>query len=187
MKICVEGVYYHAVTMGSGEPVILLHGFTGDTGTWSHLTRDLAKKYRVIAVDIIGHGKTESPADVSRYDISQCAEDVIHLLDELQIRQAHLLGYSMGGRLALTVAVLFPERVKSLMLESASPGLKKEVERKQRVEQDENLADMILGQGIERFTDYWESIPLFKTQKKLPGNIREQIRNQRMRNNPIGL
>ena len=71
----------------------------------------------------------------------------------------------MGGRLALSFAMEYPHKVRKLILESSSPGLKTEAERKKRQIQDEKLAQMILEQGMERFVEYWEDVPLFSSQK----------------------
>ena len=98
------------------------------------------------------------------------------------IDKADILGYSMGGRLALSFAVLYPEFVRKLILESTSPGLESETERKNRRSQDEKLGKFILEQGIEKFVDYWENIPLFATQKGLPQAVQSAIREQRLTN-----
>ncbi len=74
-------------------------------------------------VDIIGHGKTEESVDIERYRIEQMANDLKCIFEKLSVSKAHVLGYSMGGRLALTFANLYPQCVCSLILESASPGL----------------------------------------------------------------
>lgn len=93
----------------------------------------------------------------------------------------------MGGRIALLTAVSNPEKFTGLILEGASPGLSSASERKQRARKDEILAQRIVEEGIETFADYWESQGLFATQKRLPKEIREWLRKQRLGNNPIGL
>jgi 2-succinyl-6-hydroxy-2,4-cyclohexadiene-1-carboxylate synthase len=172
---------------GEGFPLLLLHGFTGDSSTWTPFCPTWGKHSKLIIPDIIGHGETESPVDVNRYNIESSAKDLLKLLDRLEIEQTDLLGYSMGGRLALTFAILYPERVRKLILESASPGLKTEEERMQRRMKDGELANFINDQGIESFVNYWEGISLFSTMKNLPEPIQESIREQRLANNPKGL
>jgi 2-succinyl-6-hydroxy-2,4-cyclohexadiene-1-carboxylate synthase len=103
------------------------------------------------------------------------------------IDQVDLLGYSMGGRLALTFALLYPGRVRKLILESTSPGLATEDEKQHRRMKDAELANFIKEQGIIAFVDYWEEIPLFSTMKRLPRETQEKIRKQRLKNSPIGL
>ncbi|RWR05925.1 2-succinyl-6-hydroxy-2,4-cyclohexadiene-1-carboxylate synthase [Siminovitchia fortis] len=189
MLIHVNHVKYHVELTGKEESpaVILLHGFTGDHTTWNSLTNALKDFFQVVAIDLLGHGKTDSPEQPERYVMENAAKDIVSIMDQLKIDKAHLLGYSMGGRLALGTSILFPERFETLMLESASPGLKTEQEKIARIQSDESLAAGILEQGVESFVNYWENIPLFQTQKRLPSAIRDQIRTQRLQNDPIGL
>ena len=93
----------------------------------------------------------------------------------------------MGGRLALSFAMQYPEKVRKLVLESSSPGLKTEEERNSRQIQDERLANQILEHGIEEFVHYWENIPLFSSQKELPLQKQEMVREQRLQNSIMGL
>ncbi|KAB7706012.1 2-succinyl-6-hydroxy-2,4-cyclohexadiene-1-carboxylate synthase [Bacillus aerolatus] len=178
---------YHVEVTGSGEPMLLLHGFTGSSSTWSETVAFLKEDYQCIAVDLIGHGKSSCPSDKERYSIELAARDIKELMSKLGHSCFHILGYSMGGRLALTLAVLFPEAVQSLILESASPGLKTKQERLQRQEADTLLAAKIEQEGINAFVEYWEKIPLFHTQKKLPLEKREALRKQRLQNSAVGL
>lgn len=188
MNFVINGIHYYVDRWGTptGAPLLLLHGFTGNSFSWRSF-ESYWHEYNVIAVDIVGHGKTDSPVDVCKYNIESAAGDLYNILDKLEIGQTSILGYSMGGRLALTFAIKYPEKVKKLILESASPGLKTESEREARRIQDERLASRIKESGIEKFVDYWENISLFQTQKKLPESIRQQIRTERLGNNSIGL
>lgn len=136
----IDHVRYHVELSGKGLPLLLLHGFTGDSTTWANLVEKLQLERRCIMPDIVGHGKTESPEDSSSYEIKTVASHMIQLLDRLKIKQVDLLGYSMGGRLALAIAVNYPERVRRLILESASPGLETEEERAERRQKDNQLA-----------------------------------------------
>ncbi|MFK2824746.1 2-succinyl-6-hydroxy-2,4-cyclohexadiene-1-carboxylate synthase [Bacillus sp. B190/17] len=183
----IENCHYHVETIGNGDPLLLLHGFTGNVGTWKEGIAYLKGEYRCITVDIIGHGKSSCPAEAERYNIELVARDLKELMNQLGYSRFHVLGYSMGGRLALTLAVLFPEAVQSLLLESASPGLKTTNERLRRKESDEALAQKIEREGIRAFVDYWESIPLFATQNKLPLKKQEMVRQQRLQNSIVGL
>jgi 2-succinyl-6-hydroxy-2,4-cyclohexadiene-1-carboxylate synthase len=187
MQVIINDLNVHVEVCGEGFPLLLLHGFTGDSSTWTPFCPTWGKHSKLIIPDIIGHGETESPIDVNRYNIESAAKDLLKLLDLLEIEQSDLLGYSMGGRLALTFAILYPERVRKLILESVSPGLKTEVERMQRRMKDADLANFINNQGIKSFVNYWEGIPLFSTMKNLPEPIQESIREQRLANNPKGL
>lgn len=187
MKIVCRDIKYHVKIVGFGEPVLLLHGFTGNVDTWKLLPPFLCDHYQLIMVDIIGHGKTEESVDIERYRIEQMANDLKCIFEKLSVSKAHVLGYSMGGRLALTFANLYPQCVCSLILESASPGLMTEEERSERRKSDQQLAERILNDGIEAFVESWENITLFESQKRLPLDKRKNIHNQRLTNSTIGL
>ena len=187
MQIKCNEVTYFVEVYGKGEPILLLHGFTGDHSTWGDLVDLLQSNYLCIVPDIIGHGRSESPHEYSRYGLEKVSADLKQMLEALNIEQCHVLGYSMGGRLALQFSVLFPECVKTLLLESASPGLLLAEEREQRMEQDHKLADRIEKEGMASFVEFWQSIPLFKTQSRLPEHKKTAIFEQRMRNNEVGL
>ncbi|WP_433743950.1 2-succinyl-6-hydroxy-2,4-cyclohexadiene-1-carboxylate synthase [Falsibacillus pallidus] len=187
MKIFIDDVYYAVESEGIGEPLICLHGFTGDGSTWDDLKHQLSRDFRVITIDCLGHGNSDIPNDFHRYSIEKCAHDLNRILEELQLDSVNVLGYSMGGRLALTFAVLFPDKVKRLVLESSSPGLKTKAEQKSRKIADEKLCQILLEEGIEAFVDYWENIALFSSQKKLPAEKRQKIRDQRLNCDPLGL
>ncbi|MET1249681.1 2-succinyl-6-hydroxy-2,4-cyclohexadiene-1-carboxylate synthase [Sporolactobacillus sp. STCC-11] len=187
MKAELRGVIYHYERKGTGEPLLFLHGFTGSMETWHFLEARLARDYQLIFVDIIGHGYSESPEDSRRYAINEVAKDLLTLLDLLNLDKVHLIGYSMGGRLALTFACLFPERIATLILESSSPGLKTEAERMARRLRDQKLAESICEDGIPAFVNRWENLELFDSQKHLPESRRSALREQRLSNQSIGL
>ncbi|PWA08040.1 2-succinyl-6-hydroxy-2,4-cyclohexadiene-1-carboxylate synthase [Pueribacillus theae] len=183
----VNNLNLHVEMEGSGSPLLLLHGFTGSSHTWKPFIPFLSKKHTVIAIDMIGHGKSDAPHDPARYTLEKAADDTIALLDKMNIQTIHLLGYSMGGRLALMIACRYPDRISSLILESSSPGLKTEKERKARRSSDEKLAAFIEEKGITAFVDYWENIPLFQTQKRVTLEEREKVRANRLQNRVHGL
>jgi 2-succinyl-6-hydroxy-2,4-cyclohexadiene-1-carboxylate synthase len=185
MKI--RGIHYQVNVHSKGEePLVLLHGFTGASSNWKHIVNELSA-FKIILIDIIGHGQTDSPQDPSRYRIEEVVEDLVCILDKLTIEKANILGYSMGGRLALSLAAIYPKRVKKLVLESSSPGLELVDEREKRKYADEKLAYEIVKEGIVQFVEKWENIPLFATQKRLPIQQQHEIRQQRLRNSSLGL
>lgn len=187
MKCTIDGIQYNYSTYGEGFPIILLHGFTGDSTTWKDLIPFLSNRFQVVSIDIIGHGETVSPKDIHHYHMENVVHHIAKIMQQNNIDQAHFLGYSMGGRLALSFAMEYPAKVKSLILESASPGLKTAAERDERRIKDHQLAQMILTKGIESFVRHWENIPLFASQKRLPVWKQESIRLQRLSNDPVGL
>lgn len=178
---------YHLEITGQGKPIVLLHGFTGSSENWSALRTQLESDFQVITIDILGHGKSDKPADIDAYHMENVARDVVGLFNVLKIDKPHLLGYSMGGRLALYIAIHYPDKIASLVLESASPGLSTESERIDRCNRDNALADNIETKGIEWFVDYWEQLPLWESQKSLPLHIKSVLRTNRLQNSPLGL
>ncbi|WP_409297081.1 2-succinyl-6-hydroxy-2,4-cyclohexadiene-1-carboxylate synthase [Peribacillus sp. SCS-26] len=188
MKIEAGGVSYMVTVCGEGPALVLLHGFTGSSSNWRFAAPFLPSGYKRIAIDIIGHGRSSSPGDPGWYRIEKAAEAVNEILDSLDIQRACILGYSMGGRLALCFSILYPERVQALILESASPGLKTESERAARRIADAELAEGILKDGIDLFAERWGAIPLFQTQaEKLTAGQKDFLKKQRLLNNPVGL
>ena len=183
-----NGLDYDVAEYGAGpEAVLLLHGFTGSSASWAPIAARLARRYRVLAPDLLGHGATAAPPDPERYRIAHAAHDLITLLDRLGLTTVHWVGYSMGARLALYAALHHPERVRTLTLESGSPGLATAEERMARVAADSTLADRIEGEGLEAFVAYWEGLPLFASQAQLPESVRASLHAARLRNNPLGL
>jgi 2-succinyl-6-hydroxy-2,4-cyclohexadiene-1-carboxylate synthase len=185
--IKLAGADYNVVTAGAGAPLMLLHGFTGSAESWTHLQPALTARFTMVMPDLLGHGRTGAPDDPARYRMERCVADLIAILDAMEVARTHLLGYSMGGRVALAAAIAHPERVASLILESASPGLAGAGEREARVASDNMLADAIERDGLEAFVTRWERIPLFATQERLPARVGARLHVQRLANNPIGL
>jgi 2-succinyl-6-hydroxy-2,4-cyclohexadiene-1-carboxylate synthase len=179
-------------TYGKALPVLLLHGFTGSAEAWGEeLIAGLAATgRRVVAVDLLGHGGSDVPAEPSRYAMERQLDDLEEVLDALGLERAAWVGYSMGARLALGGAVLRPGRVAALVLESGSPGLATERERRARRAADEVLADRLEDarpEAMARFVDDWMARPLFETQRRLPGALRRRERRRRLAADPRGL
>lgn len=178
---------YFIETYGQGRPLVLLHGFTGSVQNWSALIPALAQTRRVIAIDLLGHGSTDAPDNPERYRIEAAADDLRVLIESTARQPVDLLGYSMGGRLALATAARHPGLVRSLILESASPGLAAVEDRAKRAAQDRVLADRIEADGIEAFVESWEALPLWESQAQLSEVARRSLHNQRLNNRPGGL
>jgi 2-succinyl-6-hydroxy-2,4-cyclohexadiene-1-carboxylate synthase len=185
-SIIVNGLQLNVEIDGHGPPLLLLHGFTGSAGTWREM-REAWRGRRTVAVDLIGHGASDAPADERRYEMKRCIADLVALLDALDIGRTSVLGYSMGGRVALHLALAAPERVSALVLESASPGIGEAAERAARVAADRALADEIERDGVAAFIDRWERLPLFASQQRLPEARRAALRTQRLANRAAGL
>lgn len=185
--VCADGLEFHVDDDGQGEPLVLLHGFTGRSASWESVRDGLRRRFRTIAVDLIGHGASSAPLDASRYAFDLALDDLAQVTQSLEIRSATWLGYSLGGRLALGLALRHPSLVSALILESASPGIADECERLRRRESDAMLARRIEADGIEAFVAEWERLPLWQSQRALFPETLERQRQIRLGNRPVGL
>jgi len=186
MRIATNGIFLNVEVTGDGPIVLLLHGFTRDARAWSPVMPAL-EGYRVVRADLIGHGKSDAPQDSARYSMAHAVEDLLALLHHLSVEQYALIGYSLGGRVALHLATAAPERLWALVIESASPGIEDPTQRAARIESDEKLAQSIFDDGIEAFADLWQAQALFASQASLPADILAEQRGQRIENSPTGL
>jgi len=108
----------HYEVFRAGVPLVLLPGLFGSTGNWRPMARRLAVKYRVLVVDLRNHGRSPH-ADSMRYE--EMAEDVLMLLDKQGMARVALLGHSMGGKVAMTFALRYPDRVGALLVADVAP------------------------------------------------------------------
>lgn len=166
----VNGVrmYYEVHGNGSGEPLVLLHGsYMTITNNWTGWIAELSKTRRVVAVEMQGHGRT---ADISReFSYEALADDVAALLDHLRITRADLLGYSMGGGVAMQVAIRHPEKVRKLV--SISAVFRHDGWVKEALDMFPQLtADMLKGSPIE--TEYKKLSP---TPNEFPSFVKRVI------------
>ncbi|MBC1373928.1 2-succinyl-6-hydroxy-2,4-cyclohexadiene-1-carboxylate synthase [Listeria sp. FSL L7-0091] len=185
----VNGQHYHLLNDISDEkPVLLmLHGFTGSSETFQDSISLLKERFSIIAPDLLGHGKTSCPEEVSRYSIENICDDLASILRQLKIDSCFVLGYSMGGRVATAFAAKCKELVRGLILVSSSPGLRDEKARASRISADNRLADTLDADGMEPFVAYWENLALFASQNDLPFALKKRIRLERLAQNPHGL
>ena len=100
----------------SGDPLVLVHGYTGDITDWRHQIPAFSPSFRVLIADNRGHGQSEAPADRSAYGVEQMAADVEALTAQLGLDRFHLLGHSMGGAVVQEIALNQPQRLLSLTL-----------------------------------------------------------------------
>ncbi|AUX20517.1 alpha/beta fold family hydrolase [Sorangium cellulosum] len=116
-----DGIEMHYELHGEGEPLVLLHGFTGTSGDWAHVfdLAELGRAYTVIAPDLRGHGRSTSPG--APFTIRQCALDVLALLDQLGVTRYRAVGLSFGANALLHMATQRPDRVESMVLVAATP------------------------------------------------------------------
>jgi len=186
-RLVLGDVALHVEADGDGPPLLLLHGFTGSAASWTPLLPALTRRHRVIRVDLLGHGESDAPADPVRYGFAACVDDLARLLDRLDLDRCACAGYSMGGRLALGLAVTQPTRIGALVLESASPGLAADAERAARRTSDAALAARIESDGVAAFVDAWMRQPLFASQACLDAATLAGERAARLRHPAHGL
>jgi pimeloyl-ACP methyl ester carboxylesterase len=139
-----KGVRIHYTDEGRGPPVVLLHGFAVNADLnwrWPGIIRRLRREFRVLAMDLRGHGRSDKPRARESYGVAM-ATDVLHLLDALELGRAHVVGYSLGGFVALKLATLASVRLSSLGVLGAG------WERPDR---------SVLAGALERFADEVES------------------------------
>ncbi len=173
--------------LSSSNFIFLLHGFTGSSLDWNEIIPGIHNNYRVAAIDLIGHGKSDSPSDISLYTTESLVGQIYETIKKFTDDKIILAGYSMGGRAALSFAAKHPEMIKGLIIESSSPGIKEEKEKLERKKKDEKLASFIENHSIEEFVDYWMNIDLFKSQKNLTQEKLRTVRESKLVNNKIGL
>ncbi|HEY9801668.1 MAG TPA: 2-succinyl-6-hydroxy-2,4-cyclohexadiene-1-carboxylate synthase [Leptolyngbyaceae cyanobacterium] len=190
MTIIKNYQFNYSLIKNSHKPVILLlHGFMGNINEFDETIKLLGDDFSYLTLDLPGHGKTQVSGGDEYYAMENTAQGLINLLDELQISKCFLVGYSMGGRLALYLMLYFPERFYQVVLESASPGLPTEAERLERVKRDgqisKKLARSLAKIDFAEFLLNWYNQPIF-------GNIKyrrefETILESRSQNQPLEL
>ena len=168
----------------AGDPrlpaILFLHGFMGSGADWASEISALDEQFHCVALDLAGHGSSLGlPPDA--YTIEGTTRALLDLLDELGITRAVLVGYSMGGRIALYLALRHPERCSGLFLQSASPGIEEPAERLARRKADEERARRLESGDLASFLEAWYRQPLFASLARREGLLRETI-EARMRN-----
>lgn len=172
---------------GSGDPVVIIHGFTGSGAAMAPLI-DRLNGWRRIAVDLPGHGRSPAPADLTPYGVEAMAKSVAGLAAAAADGPCHVIGYSMGGRIALALAVAHPHECRSLTLISTTAGIDDQAERSRRRQADEALADRISQHGLEQFVDNWMAAPMWDTLRaRLSETEWEASMRQRRSCDPVGL
>jgi 2-succinyl-6-hydroxy-2,4-cyclohexadiene-1-carboxylate synthase len=194
----IDGLRWAVRVAGSGPALLLLHGFTGAGGSWGELlAAGTATGFTAIAPDLPGHGGTSwfaveptdsgRPPDSSRLTVERTAEDLPLLLRALGQERAHVVGYSMGARVALRLAVAHPACVARLVLEAPSAGVADTAERSARRAADEALAVTLERDGIASFVDAWEAMPVLAGEAALGVRARASLRTIRLGHHPAGL
>ena len=109
-----KNIKIHFSVEGKGRAIVLLHGFLEDSGMWNEISKELSKKFRVVTIDLLGHGKTENLSYV--HTMEEQATMVKFVLDKLKLRKYILVGHSMGGYVSLAFAEVYPNNLKGICL-----------------------------------------------------------------------
>jgi 2-succinyl-6-hydroxy-2,4-cyclohexadiene-1-carboxylate synthase len=163
--------------MATATTLVLLHGFTNTGASWDEVAAALAERYRPLAPDIRGHGGASSRRPVS-------LDGVVDDIDALAPGSFELAGYSMGGRLALHIALALPARVRRLILIGASPGIEDAGDRARRRAADERLAGELETMTITQLAERWAETPVLADQ---PPAVRAAAHRDRLCSTPAGL
>lgn len=178
-------LYYEVSGPSRGAALLFLHGFMGSLDDWIDTAGRLAE-FRCLLPDLAGHGRTSVCDAQHHYTMAGACAALIRLADRLAVRTFTPIGYSMGGRLALSFALRYPERCERVVIESASPGLANPDEREQRRCWDAARAVELETWEFSRFLHTWYAQPLFATLKQDPDRF-ASILERRRQNDPIGL
>lgn len=196
----IDGIgHLHAWGNAEKPLVILLHGFMQTGSSWAQVA-ELMPDHHVLAPNLLGHGKTPyqagDPLGLDEYvgQVSALVEWAENQGLPGTMGGVRLVGYSLGGRVAASYATRFPEKIASLVLESAGLGPQNDEERALRAEKTQGMIAHLdqsvafdPAHPLEAFVDWWEGLPLFESQRDLPADVREHIRTERLANDPCAL
>jgi pimeloyl-ACP methyl ester carboxylesterase len=174
----INGVNLNYEVAGQGQAVVFLHGMTGSTQDWANQIAVLLPKYKVVALDMRGHGKSAAPTTEAGYSIPILAEDVFGLLNLLGIRKCCLAGHSIGGFIALQFALSHGDRLAALVLVDTSSGQFGSDPNYAQLRQ--KLDELARSQGVEAAFEYDASnnpmrIERFKKHPELRGVSRQKV------------
>ncbi len=179
--------YYSDYSEDSSLPyLVMLHGFMGSSQAFNHLLPSLKKFCNPICIDLLGHGTTEVPENPDRYSVTEQTEDLKSLFSELNLHKFMLLGYSMGGRLALQFTTKYPEFISGLILESTTYGIDEPEEIQKRLDIDRERANAI-NLNYRGFLDSWSQNPLFKRYEQLNTDAKKNLDQIQKNQKPHGL
>jgi len=190
MKLDVNGIKLNFEPFkeldSSKEIILFLHGFMGCTDDWLPIFEQLPAKYNYVALDIVGHGKSDPPSSSIHYTLDSIISQIKFVKDHLTKDKIILLGYSMGGRVALNYAVTYPDDLKGLILESSSAGIKNEEDRQKRYEEDLKLVEFIETHSLEEFVEIWQDKEIFNTQRRFSNDKLKKIKKKKSAGSKIG-
>jgi 2-succinyl-6-hydroxy-2,4-cyclohexadiene-1-carboxylate synthase len=173
---------------GDGQPIVALHGFTGDGSTMEPLVSAVRAGRPAMLIDCVGHGRSDAPETLEPYMMSSVVDQVLSVVGSHAPGVVHLMGYSMGGRIALSVAARAPWHFASVTTLSATPGMSDPIDRAARHDADLAMAERIETDGVETFVDTWLTLPIFAPMiSALDSTQLDATRTQRLTNSSLGL
>ncbi len=211
LRMRVAGMAWTVRVAGRGRPVLFLHGFSGSGLSWAGIA-GLGNRVRAIVPDLPGHGATgweavagpvagpvagtgagaggtgTGPPDrPPRASVERTADDLAAIVRHLGAERVDVVGYSMGARIALRLAIAHPEVVGRLVLEAPSAGIADPGARAARAAADAERARFVVSEGIEAFAARWEAEPVLAGEAALPAPARERQAAIRRSHTPLGL
>jgi len=205
LRMQVAGMTWTVRVAGRGRPVLFLHGFSGSGLSWAGIA-GLGNRVRAIVPDLPGHGATgwevdprpaaaagaggtgDGPPDRRpRASVERTADDLAAIVRRLGAARVDVVGYSLGARIALRLAVVHPEAVGRLVLEAPSAGIADPAARAARAVADAERARLVVSEGIEAFAARWEAEPVLAGEAALPAGARARQAAIRRSHAPLGL
>ncbi len=149
----INSIKIHYKISGEGHPVVLIHGLSDDLKYWKYLNEYLKDYFKVISIDLRGHGKSEEGRE--DYSIRLFADDIVNLLKELSIAKTHIIGFSLGGHVSLEIISNYPDIVNKVILISTSARVTPDME------EGFKMLDISADKGFVEFFDYiiWHVLP----------------------------
>jgi len=205
LRMQIAGMTWTVRVAGRGRPVLFLHGFSGSGLSWAGIA-GLGNRVRAIVPDLPGHGATGWEADPRptavagaggtgdgppdrrpRASVERTADDLAAIVRRLGAVHVDVVGYSLGARIALRLAVTHPEAVGRLVLEAPSAGIADPAARAARAAADAERARLVVREGIEAFATRWEAEPVLAGEAALPADARARQAAIRRSHAPLGL
>lgn len=176
-------IMLHWFRRTSGPVVVLLHGFAGDVHAWDAVVASMPAHLAICAVCLPGH----HPDVPAQPDFERTCSAMMTVLAPLNQTPMHLVGYSLGARLALALALRSGAMWASVTLIGGHVGLEDPTARQHRRENDDRWRAMLYDEGIKAFVESWEAQPIFAPQAHLPRVVREAQRARRLQHDPNAL
>ena len=154
----------------------------GSSSDWQKICKNLSSDFYCLAIDLPGHGKSEIDECKNSFKIENAARYISEFLQNNNLEFCHLLGYSMGGRLAIYLAINYPNFFNKIIIESAQPGISDSIEKLNRKNHDYKLSQKLETVNLSEFLKFWYNQPIFETLKQHKSFA--NLLNSRLNNDP---